>query len=158
MSDVKGLETGDFTPERGNQEHNPVESRRIQNLQNVKRVLEEIGQGRSPIGTIVDGTSPRYWIIRTANQDYRDENTDDRWSLLDDQISTDHHELWVERGGTGSGLRFGADPEVMSFIGHVAVRVQSSRKVLCSREDGLAVPTFSDGWILRANSARGLMR
>jgi hypothetical protein len=118
--------TSTSTPANDQEQHSG-DSRRMNNLRNVKRVLEEIGRGKSPTSTIVDGTSPRYWIIRTGREGYQDENNEDRWSLLHDQISKDHHELWTKRGGTGSGLRFGADLSDESFIGHVAVRLVDAK-------------------------------
>src|SRR5215468_8022858 len=125
--------TTDMNVERGTNVSTPLndqkqassERRRMTTLRNVKQVLKEIGQGKSPTSTIVDGTSPKYWIIRTptGTHGYTDENTDDRHSMLYDKSSVDEHELWTKRGGTGSGLRFGADAGDQSFIGHVAVRL-----------------------------------
>jgi len=54
------------TPRLSHRDQNSASSRKMQNIQNVKRVLEEIGQGKSPTSTIVDGTRPRYWINSPA--------------------------------------------------------------------------------------------
>lgn len=117
--------TSKSSPRLTHRDQNSGSSRRMQNLQNVKRVLEEIGQGKSPTCTVVDGSSPRYWIIRTAhesNDDETDQNHEDRWSVKD-QLSRDEHKLWLKRGGEGAGLRFGANYGSQSFIDHVAIRL-----------------------------------
>jgi hypothetical protein len=114
------------TPRLSHRDQNSASSRRMQNIQNVKRVLEEIGQGKSPTSTIVDGTRPRYWIIRTANERKRDDewdrNTEERWTLKD-QLSRDEQELWRKRGGQNAGLRFGANRRSDSFIDLVVIRL-----------------------------------
>jgi hypothetical protein len=117
--------TSNSTPSLIDQNQHSASSRRMHNLQNLKRVVKEIGQGKSPTSTIVDGTSPQYWTIRTDNEGYDDES-DQNWEdrcCLKDQLSIDEHQLWIKRGGLGAGLRFAAGYGFDSCICHIAVRL-----------------------------------
>jgi hypothetical protein len=123
--DTPKTSTTNSTPRLIHWDQHSASSRRMHNLQNLKRVLKEIGQGKSPTSTIVDGTSPQYWTIRTDNEGYADElrqDIEDRVSLKD-QRSRDEHKLWRKRGGQGAGLRVRANYLSQFFIDHVAIRL-----------------------------------
>jgi hypothetical protein len=109
MSDVIDFDTAKLTKAPGDRHRNAEVSRKLQNRQRLKRVLEEIGQGKSPTSGIIEGTSPSYWVIRTGDTSWEEEECEDGF-YLKDEISQAQYELWRGRGGRGVVLRLSADP------------------------------------------------
>jgi hypothetical protein len=119
MSDVIDFETGKLASTPSDRYLNAEVSRKRQNRQRLKRVLGEIGRGLSPTSGIIEGTSPSYWVIRTDDTAWEDDESEDG-VFETDPISEAQYELWRSRGGRGAMLRLSADPG--SYLtGHVLV-------------------------------------
>jgi hypothetical protein len=129
MKDVTHRETEKSHSAGGPQDEKAKVSRRLQNRYNVKKALEEIGQGKAPRSTIVEGTSPSYWVIRTAKQGTEQHRDADYFALRDD-ASRSQYELWRYRDGRGAMLRLSADADSY-LVQHVAVRLVDANSGHC---------------------------
>src|SRR3981081_2715117 len=78
--------------------------RKMENRQRARKALQEIAEGRSPTTTVVDQTSPKYWIVRTIYSQYETEENAD-WFDFEDKQSRDQFKAWSARGGRGEALR-----------------------------------------------------
>src|SRR5262252_8255008 len=119
MTDV--IHLGAEQSHTADDQRGPEVTRRLRNRQNVKKVLEEIGQGKSPTSTIVEGTSPSYWVIRTAKQG-TEQHRDADYLDLETDWSQSQYQLWRRRGGRGAMLRLSAAADSY-LVQHVAVRL-----------------------------------
>jgi hypothetical protein len=115
MTDIIALKTENQSL-TGQRDEDAQTFPRMKNRQNVQKLLEELGRGRSPATIIVDGTSPSYWVIHSDDEDWKEEEYDNQ-CCLHDRISQGQHQLWCRRGGRGAMLRLSADHN----LGHMLV-------------------------------------
>jgi hypothetical protein len=120
MSDIIDIELTTIAKQRHIDKENSDDSRRAENRERVKRVFKQIGEGKTPTIGIASDTPPSYWVIRTDDWAWEQDECEDQFVLENDDVSQDQLDLWRNRGGRVAMLRLSADPG-SNFIRHVFV-------------------------------------